>query len=95
MSAPRERRLVSLRRRVTPERIGDYAALWEVLAGAVNADGSHAWRFVSRNDPSVHLEFLEFSSAADPRSRPEVAAALARIDAVVSPASVEEWLQPR
>lgn len=95
MNARGERRLVSLRRRVPAERLGEYAELWRELAAAVTADGSHAWRFVSADDPGLHLEFLEFRADADPRSRPTVEAALDRLDRAISPALTEEWLEPR
>lgn len=89
MSGPR--RLVSTRRRTDPAARERYDALWSALQGAATAAGAHAWRFVARGDPDLHLEFLEFAAGSDPRDLPEVHSLLARLGAEVGGAEVEEW----
>jgi hypothetical protein len=59
--------------------------------GAATAAGAHAWRFAACGDPRQNLEFLEFAEGADPRDLPEVAVLLARLDADIGEAEVEEW----
>lgn len=86
-----ERRLLSLRRRVTPDRTPSYRLLWDTLSSVVVASGAHAWRFVSPQDSTLHLEFLEFSASADPRSATEVRELLARLETEVGPSTIEEW----
>jgi hypothetical protein len=90
-----ERRLVSLRRRVEGDAQKRYRELWSALAEAVIATGAHAWGFVSTGDPQLHLEFLEFRAAADPRGEAPVRLLLERLDAEVSLAETEEWLEAR
>jgi hypothetical protein len=87
-----ERRLVSLRRSVPSPRMEAYGALWTSLAEEVVRAGAHAWRFVSPQDPELHLEFLEFKAAVDPRREPPVRALLDRLDVEAAAAATEEWL---
>lgn len=95
MSGRTERRLLSQRRRVEGGKNAAYDALWAELAARVVAEGSHAWRFVARDAPELHLEFLEFEATRDPRADPETRTLLSRLGAEIAEASVEEWLEDR
>ena len=88
-----ERRLVSLRRRVPADRVPSYQALWAALAATVTPLQAHAWRFVSPQDPELHLEFLEFGATADPRAAGDVRDLLARMETEAGVSTTEEWLQ--
>lgn len=88
-----ERRLVSLRRRVPAERDPTYRTLWATLVAAVTPLEAHAWRFVSPEDPELHLEFLEFRASADPRAAGDVRDLLARMESEAGDSITEEWLQ--
>ena len=85
------RTLVSLRRTVAPDRKPGYDAAWAALAAAAAARDAHAWRFVSVENPSMHLEFLEFRSDADPRADEAVRSALHLLNERATPAVTEEW----
>jgi hypothetical protein len=95
MSGRPERRLLSLHRPVAQDRESRHRALWSELSQLVTPTGAHAWRFVSANDQGLHLEFLEFEAANDPRENSAARAVLARLDEEVAPATVEEWLEGR
>lgn len=88
-----ERRLVSLRRRVPSDRDASYRTLWASLAARVTPLEAHAWRFVSPQDPELHLEFLEFKASADPRAARDVRDLLARMETEAGGSITEEWLQ--
>lgn len=95
MTTRRERRLVSLRRQVPPGQEDHHRELWAALALEVTRGGAHAWHFVRRDEPALHLEFLEFEQGMDPREWPDVGDLLARLDEEIGPADAEEWLEPR
>ncbi len=99
MSTPeRERRLVSIRRSVSPERRDDYDAAWGLLHAAATARGAHAWRFRAAAVPDLFLEFLEFGSDADLREDPAALAAIMALheafgDRYPEPKTLEEWIE--
>lgn len=95
MTPRAERRLLSLQRRVPPALTPAYRALRDELAACVTATGAHAWAFVSRDDPELHLEFLEFEATDDPRMHAEANRLLRRLEAEIGPCRVEEWLEDR
>lgn len=95
MSSRIERKLLCLRRRVPADREQEYRGLWSELVSRVAEGGSHAWRFAAPGNPAERLEFLEFEAARDPRESSEPRAILARLDADIGKASVEEWLEDR
>lgn len=99
MSKPeRERRLVSIRRSVAPERRDDYDAAWGLLHAAATSRGAHAWRFRAASVPDLFLEFLEFGSDADLREDPAALAAIMALhesfgDPYPVPRTLEEWIE--
>ena len=95
MSGRAKRRLLSQHRVVATHLQGRYDDLWRALAEAVAPTGAHAWRFVSSIDPLLHLEFLEFEAANDPRDRPAAREVLTSLDEEIAPAKLEEWLEAR
>ena len=99
MSTPeRERRLVSIRRSVAPERRDDYDAAWGLLHAAATSRGAHAWRFRAAVVPDLFLEFLEFGADADLREDPAALAAIMALhenfgDPYPVPKTLEEWIE--
>ena len=98
MSAPRERRLLSIRRAVPAARRAEYEAAWARLHAAATGRGAHAWRFRSARVPGLYLEFLEFGAGADLRADPDAQAALRALDAAFAephpaPEAQEEWIE--
>lgn len=96
----KQRHLVSMRRRVPPERRGEYNAAWERLRRSATTYGAHAWRFISAGRNDLYLEFLEFAADADPRDQPDVTVALGDLDSAFqdshfSAEPVEEWREIR
>ncbi len=76
----KERRLMSIRRLVSPERREEYDAAWARLHAAATARGAHAWRFASVTHDDVYVEFLEFTPDQDPREDLEAGAALRALE---------------
>lgn len=93
MSIRRERKLLSIRRRIPRERIEAYRTLWKELSAMAEESGANAWRFVSPADPEEHLEFLEFEGGADLRARDETRALMTRMDDEAGPSEIEEWTE--
>jgi len=94
----RERRLVSIRRSVAPERRDDYDAAWGLLHAAATSRGAHAWRFRAAAVPDLFLEFLEFGADADLREDPAALAAIMALhenfgDPYPVPKTLEEWIE--
>ena len=92
-----ERRLVSIRRLVKPERRHEYAEGWAALHRAATARGAHAWTFLSADVPDVFLEFLEFGPESDIRSDPDTLEAIKTLhdkfgDLYPAPKTIEEWV---
>ncbi len=92
-----ERRLISIRRWVSPESRDEYDAAWLRLQTAATAGGGHAWRFVSAGEANLYLEFLEFAAARDLREDPEILASLQSLhqsfgDPYPPPQTIEEWI---
>lgn len=71
-----ERRLISIRRLVPPERRDAYDAAWGTLHTAATERGAHAWRFRSADVENVFLEFIEFGAESDVRAAPAVLAGI-------------------
>ena len=99
MSKPeRERRLVSIRRSVAPDRRDEYDMAWRLLHAAATARGAHAWRFRAASTPDLFLEFLEFGAEADLREDPAALAAIMALhesfgDPYPAPRTLEEWIE--
>lgn len=88
MSGPR--RLVSVRRRVSPAAREPYDFAWSEVARLARERGAHAWRFRQTGSDAEFLEFLEFAPGADPRGADEMALALRRL-AALGNGEAEEW----
>lgn len=89
-----ERRLISTRRTVSAARREAYEAAWSRVHFEATRQGSHAWRFASAARGDLFLEFLEFAADSDPRREPQLADALARIEAEFT-GEGEEWVELR
>lgn len=94
MNDRKERRLLSLKRRVAL-RDSNYDALWADLARGIRESGGHAWRFSAAGDPDLRLEFIEYEAGDDPRGNAVIAEILAELERTVAPAMLEEWLEDR
>lgn len=92
MTAPAERRLVSIRRRVSPALRAGYDAAWARVRAAAVAREAHAWRFRSAEEEGLYLEFLEFRAERDVRADPEARSALAAL-AAFGEERAEEWTE--
>lgn len=84
------RRLVSIRRRVSPAARDPYDFAWGEVVRLAEERGAHAWRFRQLGSESEYLEFLEFAPHADPRNSDELARALRRVAALGNGAE-DEW----
>jgi hypothetical protein len=95
-----ERRLVSIRRRVPTPKLETYLTLWVQMRVAAQAQGAHAWNFVSADVPEVYLEFLEFGAESDIRQDPGVLATIKALheafgEPYPAPQTLEEWVEIR
>jgi hypothetical protein len=93
-----ERRLVSIRRYVPPEKREAYAGAWLALRTAATAQGAHAWHFLSADVPDVYLEFLEFGAESDVRSDAATVEAIRALHEQFGqpyppPNTIEEWVE--
>lgn len=87
-------RLLSIRRRVPGSARSAYLDAWARLRAAATAAGANAWLFHSPGDPELHLEFIEWSAAADPLARPAVATELAALHSAFA-GEEERWDEVR
>ncbi|HEX7238800.1 MAG TPA: hypothetical protein VF263_00930 [Longimicrobiaceae bacterium] len=96
---PKERRLVSIRRTVAPERREEYDATWGLLHAAATVRGAHAWRFRSADVDDLYLEFLEFGTDdSDIRADTEVLGGIKALheafgEPYPTPMTLEEWIE--
>lgn len=93
-----ERRLVSIRRAVSPDRREEYDAAWDLLHAAATVRGAHAWRFRAADVPDLYLEFLEFGPDQDLRADPAALAAILALhetfgEPYPAPKTLEEWIE--
>lgn len=86
-----ERRLLSVRRRVAPDRRGEYDPLWGAAQRAVEDRGAHAWRFQSAADGDLFIEFIEYASDSDPLGDAAVARAFETLSQAFAAESRESW----
>ncbi|MEJ2184571.1 MAG: hypothetical protein P8Z36_01400 [Gemmatimonadota bacterium] len=82
--------LLSIERRVPPDRSELYNRLWQRLLRQAQAAGLHAWRFRSAGREDQFLEFLE-SADAPSLDDPAVMATLKRMDQDISAAVGRRW----
>lgn len=90
----RQRRLLSTRRAVAPERVGEYLEHWARVRAAVEERGGHAWLFQAARGESLFMEFIEWKEAPGEESLPErqeVGGARRALDVAFGPGQEEEW----
>lgn len=85
-----QRRLISTLRRVSSSDLARYHDGWAEVTQIARRMDLQAWRFRSENDESRFIEFLEYGSGEHPSRRPEMAAALERLQGI-SRGEVEDW----
>jgi hypothetical protein len=85
-----ERILLSIRRVLPPS--GAYEAAWAAVRQAAEHTGARAWRFASRTDESLQLEFIEFRLSACEQVRAAIDPPLAALDRM-APGTLEEWIE--
>jgi hypothetical protein len=95
VAAPlRQRRLLSTRRAVAPERVGEYLEHWARVRAAVEERGGHAWLFQAAGGEALFIEFIEWKQAPGEEGlpeRPEVGEARRALDAAFGRGQEEGW----
>jgi hypothetical protein len=87
------RRLLATRRLIPLDRLDDYYAGWDALAGAVRAAGGRAWIFRRVDHQDQFIEFLEWQDGGVPALPDvgDVADARRDLDAAFGSGHADEW----